>query len=235
MTLPKKISPNPLIITTIELRFISDLNSTLILPTVLPVFSSELPNFAPSKIPQEFKSQEQFKFSPDFSLNNENFTVGFSNNAIIIEIKGDYPFWNSYFNFVKNQLDKLFKLNLVRKIVRIGVRYGSILSAAENGRTMLKYNPLFNIKGFEENLVLIRTDLKKNEKNLHLQIAKNAKVLRNNETKTGTLIDIDASYTETIDVNEHVYHYIDELHSEEKSLFFELLTDEYLQQLNPEY
>jgi uncharacterized protein (TIGR04255 family) len=115
------------------------------------------------------------------------------------------------------------------------VRYASVLNHAEKLNEILKYNPRFNIDGFEEDLVLIRSDLKRNKWNLHLQIAKNAKVDRLGSVKNGTLVDIDASYTATIDLNDHIFEIIDGLHSEQKFLFFELLTPESLTKLNPEY
>jgi uncharacterized protein (TIGR04255 family) len=236
MQLPKKIFPNPLIISTVELRFISDLDRSDALSKFFPIYSGELSKFSNSKIPEELRTNhEQFMFSSDYTLSNDQYSLSFSNKVIVIEANGDYPFWDHYFTFIKNQLSKLFALNVLKKIERIGVRYGSILNHNESLSTILKYNPAFNILGFEEDLILIRSDLKRNGKNLHLQIAKNAKTERNGITKSGTLIDIDASYNNSIDPTEKVYTLIDELHTEEKSLFFELLTIDFLKKLKPEY
>jgi len=237
MSLPKEISPNPLIISSIEVRFISDLDEANVLGTFFPVFSKELEKLSTGKIPSKIrKVQEHLKYFPDYTLSNNKYSVSFSNKAILFENVGEYTFWDNYFDFVKKQLTKLFSLKIIKKIERIGVRYASILKQEENLNNILKHYPVFSINGFDEQLVLIRTDLKKNKNNLHLQIARNAKTELNGIVKNGLLIDIDASNSNIIEQDDEiVFKIIDELHSDEKSLFFELLTPTYLSKLNPKY
>ena len=79
MLLPKEISPNPLVSSTIELRFISELLDSDILANVFPVFSKDFPNLTEGQIPKEIKKQEpQLKYSPDYILKNEKFSISFT-------------------------------------------------------------------------------------------------------------------------------------------------------------
>ena len=235
MPLPKKISPNPLLISSIELRFVSKSNKDLMLAALFPVFSDELPILSTSKIPAELRVQEQFKYAGDYSFSNDVYSLSFSDKVVVIEVIGEYPLWDSFFSFVKNQFSKLLKTNLMETIERIGVRYASVLDHTEELNKILTHIPRFNIENFEEDLILVRTDLKRNGKNLHLQIVKNAKIERNKIVKNGTFIDIDASYKGPIEPNERIFKEITELHSLQKDLFFELISKDYLNKLNPEY
>ena len=42
MKLPIEISPNPLVTSTIEIRFLSEIESTKVLSVFIPIFSPEL-------------------------------------------------------------------------------------------------------------------------------------------------------------------------------------------------
>lgn len=234
MQLPVEISPNPLVISTVELRFTSTLNEESVLPTIFPIFSKELPSLSNSKIPRELaNSDEVFKYSPDFTLSNESYSMSISNRVISFENVNEYTLWDNYFSFIKKQLKTLFELNIITTIERIGVRYGSIFD--DSFDQILRFNPTFSIDGYDESLVHNRTEFKKNNITLTLQIAKAAKIIRNSKTQIGTLIDIDASYTNGPEFKDDIFQLIDELHTAEKTLFFELLQPDYLKNLNPKY
>jgi len=238
MSLPKELSPDPLVISAVEIRFISDLNDENLLSTFFPILATDLPQLATSKIPQGIrKIDAQFKYSPDYSMSNGTYMISFSNKVLLVENIGKYTLWPNYFGFIKTQLSKIFLLNSIKSIERIGVRYASMLNQEENLNYVIKHNPVFSIQGFDEEILQIRTNFKKNNNNLHLQIAQNAKSERQNQVKIGLLLDIDASRSEPhIEViPEQIFTIIDELHTAEKTLFFELLNPTYLNKLNPKY
>ncbi len=235
MTLPIKISPNPLISSLVEIRFHSELTDADMLSSVLPIFSKDFkPSFG--KIPKELreKQPEQFKYAPDFILSNDIYSISFGKYVITFENFGEYTFWGNYFAFIKEQLAKFLSLNIVTKIERIGVRYVSILENVNNAYDVLNYFPSLSVPGYTEILNIHRATFIRQNCTLLLQILNNSKVTKNNIPKTGCIIDIDAITTSNI-TNDNVYSIIDKLHSEEKEFFFTLLNAEYLQQLNPQY
>lgn len=236
MLLPKEISPNPLVSSTIELRFISELLDSDILANVFPVFSKDFPNLTEGQIPKEIKKQEpQLKYSPDYILKNEKFSISFSNCVLSFENITDYPLWGNYFPFIKENLLKFLSLGIVKKIDRVGLRYASILEDVLDPNEVLKYIPVLNIDGYEQEFAIFRTDIKKGIYNLHLQIAKKAQVQKGSRRFSGFLIDIDASISNNIEMDNTIYDLISNLHQEQKKLFFDLLKPEFIKKLNPKY
>ena len=236
MQLPKQITPNPLVLSTVELRFSSNLNESSILSTIFPLFSKELPFLSEGKIPKDLKRQnEQFRYAPDFCLKNELYTLSFSNNVISFENNKEYTLWDNYFGFIKTQLLKLIGLGIIDNFDRVGVRYVSIFENKKDIQNVLKKTPSMTIDGYNENFLHYSSEIKKEKINLHLNIAKNAKVERDGVTKIGTLIYIDASFNEKSMVNESVFETIDSLHLEQKKLFFSLLCQDFIKELNPSY
>lgn len=237
MSLPKKISPNPLFTSTVEIRFSSSIaGSENILPLIYGKFMNLLPNLESKNIPKDIKEREpRLRYNADFVLKNKDFSLSFSDKAIAFENVSDYMFWDNYFPFISNQLKQIFEMNFISKIERIGVRYASVLENANIITNALKYNPIMGIEGYEENLNLLRTILSKDDCKLLLQIAPNSKSVKNEISRIGLLIDIDASYTGNLNPSDEVLQKIDKLHTFQKELFFSLLKPEFLETLNPTY
>lgn len=237
MKLPKEISPNPLVVTSIEIRF-EEIDGTKDMFSLLyPVLRPNLPTLEPiNQIPKEIKlANPQFKFQPDFRLKNEQFSFSFGQNVFLFEIVEAYTLWKSYFEFVTTILKEVLNLNIVRNILRVGVRYGSIFENAEISQA-LKFYPKIAIPGYKEKIAHNRYDLVKGNITLHLQIAENAKLEKpNTAPRVGLYVDIDASYNLPMKPNEDVIPLIDELHTAEKELFYTMLDDNFLKTLNPKY
>jgi uncharacterized protein (TIGR04255 family) len=235
--LPVEITPNPLVNSSVELRFSSNFDSSHIISKVLPLFSPEFPVFKPG-VPKEIKAQnELFKYSGDIILQNASYALSFSENAIGFDCIAQYPLWKSYSAIIQSCLTKYFNLQIINKIERIGVRYGSIFEGTTKIEDVARFKPSVPIEGFEQNFQLIRLDLKKEPVNIHLQLANNAKAVRQDTTQlSGVYIDIDSSITESFEANEKIFKIIDELHDSGKALFFDkILKAEFLESLNPTY
>jgi uncharacterized protein (TIGR04255 family) len=237
MELPKKISPNPLVTSTVEIRFSINIDPSKLFSVVYPSFASELPSFEENKIPKEIRmQQEQLMFFPDYILRNEEFSLSFSNNVISFENVTEYKLWNNYFPFIEKQLNKFFSLNIVESISRIGVRYASVFDGKTKIDEVLNFTSKVAVEGYEQSMVLMRLDFKKANYNFHVQLAGNGKAIKNNKSLSGVYIDVDSSYTANLNPNSDILRIIDELHDEGKVLFFtKLLKPSFLETLNPTY
>lgn len=237
MKIPNEISPNPLVTSTVEIRFSINIDSDKLFSIVYPAFAAELPSFDESKIPKELKiKEENFKYTPDYILKNDDFSLSFSGNAISFENVSDYKLWSNYFPFIENQLNKFFGLNIVDCISRIGVRYASIFDGKTNVEEVLNFTPKVPVDDYEQSFGLMRIDFKKDNYNFHVQLANNAKASKKNKSLSGVYVDVDSSYTDIIKPNSDVLRIIDELHKEGKILFFtKLLRPSFLETLNPKY
>lgn len=236
MKLPVEISPNPLVTSTIELRFFTQASSIDLFPVVYQAFSSLFPKFEVSNLPSDVKSSNpQFKFTPDYMLSNENYRLSFSNTVLSFEHVSEYQFWRNYFPFVSSCYEKFFNLVKAEFIERIGVRYASVLDKTESANQVLVSVPGISLSGYNQKFEHYRSVIKVNGFNLLLQIFDNAKAQIKDHSISGVYIDIDASLDQKIEPNKKALEIIDQLHSEQKKLFFSLLKEDYIQTLNPKY
>lgn len=236
MKLPIEITPNPLVTSTIELRYTSLIPSNTLFPTVYKAFMEDLPNFEPSNLPPEIKSSNpHFKYAPDYVLSNENYKLSFSNSVLTFEHVSEYQFWKNYFPFVSKCFNTFFKIVQTEFIERIGVRYASVLDKTESASQVLVSVPSVTLQNYNQKFEHHRTIIKVDNINLLLQIFDKAKAVKNEQPISGVYIDIDAYFDEKIAPNETVLNTIDRLHFEQKKLFFSLLKEEYIETLNPKY
>lgn len=236
MKLPSEISPNPLVTSTIELRFSSGFSSSDLFPAVYRAFLDDLPNFELSNLPADIKaSNPQFRYAPDYVLSNENYKVSFSNKVLTFEHVSEYLFWKNYFPFVSKCFNIFFRIVEIDFIERIGVRYASVLDQTESVNQVLVSVPKMELQNYDQKFENFRSIIKIDDFKLLLQIFDNAKAMRKDQSISGVYIDIDASYNNRVEPNEKVLEVIDKLHLEQKKLFFSLLKDDYIQTLNPIY
>lgn len=236
MPLPKEITPNPLIGSTVEIRINSDIDKKKLLSTVFTQFQNDLPTLTHSSIPEQIKALDpKLHFTPDYVLSNDNYSLSFSTRVISFENTSDYTLWANYYPFIINSLKRFYSLGIIKSIDRIGVRYASIFENTPSISEVLKETPIIHFENYKPRFGLFNCDLSNDRINMHLQIAGNAAVTKNNKIRTGCLIDIDAFIMKKIEPDENVFTIIEELHQEEKELFWELLSDSFKEKLNVKY
>lgn len=238
MALPKELSPNPLVTSTVEVRFRSEIETLKLFPLVYSRFCKDLPILNENKIPKEIRDNNpNLAFSPDYTLSNDDYSLSFSDKMIAFENVSKYKLWDNYFPFIELHLNEFYELGIIKMVERIGVRYASVLDEAGSINQVLKHVPNMPIKGYSEKFNSYRSHLMKGELNFVLQIASNAKATKNNLSLSGVYIDIDAFYLGNVEANDRnrVLDLINQLHNEEKELFFNLLRPEFIDTLNPTY
>lgn len=235
MSLPKSINPNPVFNAIIELRITSNIERKDLLSLIYPKVCNELPKIQEGKYPHEIRvKNEELRYAPDHILSNDNFSLAFSNQVISFNIVGEYPLWDNYISFVSNKLDTLFSLEYISDISRIAVRFGSVFKEADGLKEVIKQVPTLNFIDETQHVNTIKTDIKRGDNFLHLQLYNSAMIKKDDKSLKGVCIDIDASTKRNgIDVKMPPIDIIEELHSQAKELFFGLLKEDYLKTLNP--
>jgi uncharacterized protein (TIGR04255 family) len=235
--LPIQISPNPLITTVIELRYITAKDPVNILGLVLSSFSNYFPKFSPNVIPEEVKLKNaQLTHHADYILQNDEFSIAFSKNVVIFENLKDYPLWDIFFSTYKKVMNQYLELGFIEKVTRVGVRFASVFDNNFDVSATFKYYPTFSIPQYEETLSLLNTVLKQDRYSYRLQVSPNAKVEAKGKQMSGIYIDIDAFFERHLDpIPKEIFRIIDQLHTGEKTLFFSLLKPDFISKLNPQY
>jgi uncharacterized protein (TIGR04255 family) len=234
MSLPLNINPCPIIESLFEIRFNSNINSNAVFGLIYNKLQSEYPNVENLpilQIPEALRTNDPgFKFKPFHKIYNENFIIQIGPEVLTISPSKEYLGWTNFSNKIIDTLKKIEELNIIKSIERIGLRYINFfeLDIYDN----IKVN--INIDKTEINYknTIFRTEIEHSESSSTLQIANN--VLIND--KTGSVIDIDTftqnNINEFFSTKETI---IEKIHQNEKSLFFSLLKEEFINTLNPNY
>lgn len=235
--LPKKISPNPLISSTIEVRFSSTLSSDETLSAIRPKFDNEFPNLHIRDLPINEDSNPELNYIAQYILSNDDYLVFIDKNVIAFENRREYHLWDNYFPLVIKYLQILSDTISIKEITRVGLRYVSFFNVVNKLSDSFNFDFYIPLEDYKLENELFRTQLCKEDTNILLHIVKNAEITRNGLLEKGTLVDIDVSQLLHLptSVDSELFQIINTLHSEEKNLFFSLLREEFLKKFNLEY
>ncbi|GAB4000103.1 hypothetical protein GCM10028807_52060 [Spirosoma daeguense] len=233
--LPKEITPNPLLNSSVELRFVNE-------------FSAEFINeILPKSLKQNF-DMERDNNSPQSRVLDPNDSVVFKNEAfmiivdkksVIFENAKHYQLWDRYFPFIKAATNAITP-NIQSPLERIGIRYVSFFAKSDNQKMMLK-KPFLMI---EKELGEIKDAgfygsyaFSKGKFNCYIQFGSGLKLPGEKTIKKGCVIDLDLSVEDDLPNvdSDAIFTVIDELHTEEKKLFLLVLNDDFLGSLNVIY
>jgi uncharacterized protein (TIGR04255 family) len=229
LKLPKKISPNPLISSTIEVRFSSDISSEEAVEAITKVLQNDFPQLKKRDIPEK-KGIPELEYLAKYILSNDDYHIFIDNNIIAFENIGEYHLWDNYYPIVKENLLKISEVIPINEIKGIGLRYISFFKYIETLSECFNFkfeSPLPNYKLENE---FFRTQLCKDDININLHLVKNAKVIKNDIQNEGTLIDIDVTQYSNLPsyIGDELFDTIKILHKEEKELFFTILKKDFL-------
>ena len=234
----KQIVPNPLITSTVEIRFESEIKSNETLGVFFKAFGIEFPILKDKSIPPELKeSNEELKYLPDYSLSNEIYSISFSNKIIAFENVGEYTLWGNYFEMIEKNLKIIFDLNIIKTITRIGLRYSSIFENIIDSQSALNFKTPINYKNYKQLNPVFKTTFINNDIKLRLQVIYNAKLKRKDIEKKGLYIDIDAAQSDNLpsEIDSKICGIINLLHTEEKLLFQYVINKDFLDSLEVTY
>lgn len=232
---PTKITPNPLVSSTIEIRFKTEIEHSSIFKLFYGKLSDALPEFESTTLPRDIRIKNpELKFYPDYVFSNDDYSVSFNENFISFENITEYKLWENYSLSFKDILSLILESKVIDSIDRIGIRYQSKFSV-ENFTTILKETPSMKIDELEENFVSYTTKILSENFDLLVQLKKDiTESTFNSEETKGHLIDIDVSISKDIEYTD-IVNCIESAHSLLKRTFFGLLKDDFIKTLNPEY
>lgn len=232
---PTKITPNPLVSSTIEIRFKTEIEHGSIFKLFFGKFSEVLPTFESTSLPRDIRIKNaELKFYPDYLFSNDDYSVSFNENFISFENITEYKLWKNYSGSFNNILALILESKVIHSIDRIGIRYQSKFSV-ENFNTILKGIPSMKIDGLEENFVSYTTKSLADNFDLLVRLKNDiTEISLDSEDTKEHLIDIDVSISNNVEQKE-ICNYIELAHNLLKKTFFGLLKEDFIKTLNPEY
>jgi len=243
--IPKKLWKEPLIEAVCELRFKSDRDSISdLLPGLLfQKLGERFPNvekLPASNIPSVIlKTDPNLCYVPTIKLTGvEPCSILLGEHVFSFSSTRPYMGWDRFLSTIIELLEILKKTDLIAHPERISLKYIDILEKSE-GFTLDALNLNLQIGGNRITAapVHLRTEYETKEFNNIIQIASPAHAeLSNSQHFDGIMIDIDTiSRTFPIDFWTDQKDCLGRAHSLGKSMFFDLLKDETIKLLKPEY
>lgn len=241
MSLPKKISPCPIIESVVEIRFESDIPPEVIIGIL---YKSFLPKFTKVdrlpilQLPEALRlSDPNLMFQPYYRLATTNFAVQFGAKVITVNNFGTYAGWNVYYTNLVETITEVVKSGIIKNVLRCGMRYINFFDIVDIYKN-ITLEVKINNAVLDSKQLLTRAELSRGKFLGILQVATNADIKPGTGKKAtkGSVIDIDMVYNKSENIaNVDFPSLLSESHEEEKKLFFGLLKPDFLKTLNPEY
>lgn len=248
MTIPKKIYPDPVRDSIVDIGFKSEIPYEVLVGKFYEELKEDYNYVSGTR-----NSNIEHKQGNEQNLINVNLSSKgiFYDDSVKLEIEPNkivinfnasksskYIGWETFFPKIKEIINITFRINVIDEITRVGVRY---ISEFPDTNIVNKINAEFkaNVQLPELNTLAFRANFE-NTQFFYTTTVSNELNKKDSEgdEKMVSLIDIDV-YTKNREILNQSFdslvNAIDSAHSEQKSLFFDLLTKEFLASLNPEY
>ncbi len=243
MKVPKKISPNPIIESTVEFRFKSNVPSSALFGILYGKISNEYKKYEQLPIlelPRSvLETDSKFRRQPHYRFLKENFIIQIGPEMVSVSFKNGYQGWDVFFKEISYLVNVFKESNIFEKVTRIGMRYIDFFPDIDiyekiNMRIYLGDEP------FKSSSQYIRTELKLDEYDVLLQITNKAEAIGDGQKKfKGSLVDYDLSISNDLQSSNFYFEYnkiLTKAHDLLKKHFFTILIrKDFLESLNPEY
>ncbi len=244
MAIPKKITPDHLKETIVEVRFDSgaplELMSGIALTLLSPLGYSYIP--APNSniaVGLGVGQNQQFSIEQQRAgVFNKNFVrVYFSNNIISFNtIQDHYIGWDSYFNAIKEVINIFVTNNFIKSFNRVSIRYISEFDSIDAFKEIDGTISLSKETGFTLDNSIIRLTKEIDTSKVFLTITNKTKKTIDNKSIETSLFDV--NIFDSLPPNSNVDILFDSLHKShkyQKEAFFSIISDDFIKTLNPEY
>lgn len=249
MKIPKKISPDRIKDSIVEIKYTSKLPFEVALGifykslddtytyTNRPVGKQQLPNALPLNLLEKFEIQVGSR--PLFF--NDKIKIELQPNSIIFNSLNDYVSWDVYKFEIKKVLSQISMAGVVENYTRIGIRYISEYPNIDL-KDCVKFSFSFGMPDIISDTFTFHSEFKQNDLRIILNISNNLSVLSpkssSNQLAISQLsnIDIDVIMENITEQSfESLLSKIEVVHQKEKEVFFNLLSETFLATLNPIY
>lgn len=246
--LPKALNHEPLIDAVFEVRFKDDLGSSLadILPGYL--FHGLEPKPALQRLPSAdlpFPVRQAnigMKYAPIIRLDWDKYFISIGDNSLAVSCKLPYPKWPNFKQTILDIVSRVAKSGISSAVDRFSLKYVNVIEGTSIGQQLSKINMKIclgsiNVLSDPVNLQVHITS----DNIIHIiSVMAGAEVsLLNNKKLSGIIVDVDSIYnviSNEFKINSPDFETIlDKIRFDNKSLFFECLKSETIDEMGPEY
>lgn len=237
--IPKKID-DTIVSSTFEVRFTLSINENEFLGHLLDILKPKYPKFQTTNqgIPAAMWAIDpQFKYFPEYQFSNDEFTILIGKHSMVFEYLSEYKGWDHFCSQLKAVLSEIDKLKKIFHVTeRLGLRYINLLGDNAKLEDVLDLKLKIEFDNLEQKNISFRNEIVLDNANVIINIFENGTVTRMNKVSTGLVIDVDVSTTGNLPtVGTLLLPFIEDLHQKEKYVFFNILTQKFVESRNPIY
>jgi len=240
--LPSKLKHDIIFEAIFELRFEPEPPNEAIFGLIYPIVTEKFQalkhiSLPLLELPDTVRNSDiQFRYQPLNRLQGNGFSISIGPRVISFSILKPYIGWHEWKPSILNILNKLSDDRVIKNVERTGLRYLNFIE-----RDVF---PLINaeIRIIDSTVqrvsTAVRTEIVEGEYLKALQLVNNASINENGQIKQGSLIDIDVSKskkTSNHDFKINLETMLNKSHTLAKQLFFDILNDSFLNELEPVY
>lgn len=238
MKIPKKIDPCPIVECIVEIRFQPSVPPEAVYGLIFNQVKNSYKDFRKLPIldlPEAIRSHDKnLIYRPHHKLKNEQYDLNIGPRVISLIKKEPYIGWDKYSEDIFNLFQQVSGVGVIKSIERLGLRYINFFDTDIFKKVNLKL--LLGENDFIKDDTFIKNTYRESGVQIVLQLGNNVNYNREGRTKTGSLIDVDVS-KQNLDISfiSNPNEVLNQMHAKEKKVFFDILQDNFIQQLNPEY
>jgi uncharacterized protein (TIGR04255 family) len=240
--IPKVLKNPPIVEAVCELRFSQSnkMPSDIAASNVFAAINSE--GYSPPtqlpimQLPADVRALDKnLVYASYYRMSNNDFSIQFGPRAILISMNLPYKGWDIFYNEIKNIITNVLSSSSIVLIERVGLRVINFFDFDVIEETEIKWSnkPSYDTTQYNHSVVYTKPSL---DIKARLQIANNSNFEKDNTTRHGSFIDIDA-YSEKVISKDlgSVLFTINNLHDFEKEIFFTTLKDSLINKFEPTY
>ncbi len=247
MKLPKKISPDNIKESVVELKYISELPFEILLGLFFNALDDSYKytnrsQTSPAIISKENESQSQdleIKIGNTTLFYNSKVTIQVLSNTFVFTCIEKYIGWEDFRIEIQNFLKQINKTGHIKTWIRVGMRYISEYPEKDL-KELIKFSFSFGLPMVKSLTSAFRTQFEYKNLYIILNLSNLTPTLKQTTSKDFqqiklSVVDIDVISQNEILVLPELFKKIDENHNIEKEVFFNMLNQTFLESLNPKY
>ena len=244
--LPVRLNKEPLIDATFEVRFTCKVPASVVIPGLL--FNSldgnkVIESLPLSQLPKPVRDADPgLKYAPLSRIDWGQFFVNCGDNSLSVNCKYPYAGWGKFKPAIITVITALKNSNIIELVERISMKYVDIISSTDGQQKVSMINCQVSIAGHTlvKEPYQLRIEIPRDDFTHAVQVVSSATaLLHTGEKKDGLIVDVDTfSEQNGGTVNTLIENFPDKLeamHSANKAMFFECITETTLQSLEPVY
>jgi len=238
---PLRLNKCPIIESIFEMRFESQHDANVVFALIYGALKDDfmkVESLPVAELPPTIRDNDpNLKFQPAYKLrhkdNNSFLQIGAK--MVGFSFMPTYTGWNDFKSFVSGYLQTIKSAGVVGRVLRIGFRVINFIDVDIFKENRIKLNISLEGNDIPYEETSLKTVFSEGNYHSNLSIINHAQLNSTNPVRSGSVIDIDTYSVLCENFFENITNFLDELHSAEKHVFFRLLTDKFLDTLQPEY